>query len=57
MLNEILNLNGAQKLNKSEQTSIKGGDIISSPDHCPCGVEYLPFGWRCRGCEPDAPVK
>ncbi|WP_299431398.1 hypothetical protein [uncultured Aquimarina sp.] len=38
MIKNILNLRGAQKINRTEQESIKGGFGLPSTDDCGCVV-------------------
>ena len=44
MLKNILNITGAQKLEKEEQSFIKGGIQIDCDHRSDC-----PFGWECSG--------
>ncbi len=54
MLKNILNLEGAQKLNREEQKSVSGGKALyncSQDSDCGmtnCSVEGVTFGGKCH---------
>ncbi|MDH7446187.1 hypothetical protein [Aquimarina sp. 2201CG14-23] len=61
MIKDILNLKGAQKINKNQQESIKGGIGLPSTDDCGCVVVGR-FGFQeivavsCDSTCPDGSV-
>ena len=51
MLKNILKLDGAQKLTKNEQKSIKGATYIElDPNSCLCGVHIPTPEKPCNNC-------
>ncbi len=62
MLKQILNLNGAQKLTKSEQNEILGGKLkpgggggCCNPTYSCCVPQPIPYTCAAAGCATPSP--